>query len=76
MTKYTYEFVTVVFKSRSFSTVVTPVPDYRQLVRERAEEGWRLVSAFNVGVQPMGTVGHVELVFERPVEPAGEEQDG
>lgn len=44
-----------------------PRKDYRQIVHERAREGWKLLQIFTPGVGGFGQVEYFELIFERRV---------
>jgi len=44
-----------------------PEENYREIIREHANNGWRLVQVFapTVGVASGGTVNYFELIFEK-----------
>lgn len=58
---YEYEFVNV-----DFSWWGQKVKeDYRKIVEDHAEHGWRLVQIFAPSTGAGGNVSYVELIFER-----------
>lgn len=62
---YEYDFVRIELHG---ATKKEPQGDYRNVVRERAKEGWRLVQVFAPGVMTQyGAPDHLELIFERQV---------
>ena len=62
--KYEYEFIRLdpkgVFSRR-------PKEDYQVIIREKAAEGWRLVTVVTPPSESLGIVGYYELIFERAV---------
>ena len=39
--------------------------DYREIVKEKAREGWRLVQVFAPPIEGYGVIKFVDLIFER-----------
>lgn len=64
--RYEYKFVLV--KLRSGWWTMKPTEDYREIIRQHAQEGWRLVQIFAPAVSGYGSANRFELIFERPVE--------
>ncbi|MEO1497285.1 MAG: DUF4177 domain-containing protein [Planctomycetota bacterium] len=65
--RYEYDFVRVKLRSKTFSLTKVAERDYRQIIAERAAEGWRFVQVFAPGLSLYGDPWHFELIFERPV---------
>ena len=64
--RYEYKFVPI--KLRKFLGLwKRPTEDYRKVVREHANNGWRLVQILPHPLAPFGEVGIYELIFERPI---------
>lgn len=62
---YEYDFVRLSRKGKEFSRNGT---EYQELIRARANEGWRLVTIHAPGDE-FGTPRYMDLVFERPQGP-------
>jgi hypothetical protein len=60
--KYEYEFVRL--EPKGFLTR-RPAEDYQIIIRDKAAEGWRLVTIVTPPSESQGTVGYYELIFER-----------
>jgi len=43
----------------------TPRQDYREIIKENAAEGWRLIQVFAPGNGPYGRPTFFDLIFER-----------
>ena len=67
MKQYEYDFVEM--PKGAFSTREPRLggKDYREVVRERASQGWRLVQVFAPAVKGLGDIRGYELIFEREV---------
>lgn len=39
--------------------------DYHEIIREHAEQGWRLVQIFAPGTAAVGAAANFELIFEK-----------
>ncbi len=63
--RYRYEFVRV--EPKGFISK-RPEEDYHAIIREKAAEGWRLVTVVTPPSEGYGTVGYYELIFEMPAE--------
>ena len=64
MQRYEYKFVKVELKS-GWSTD-EPREDYRRIINEHSEEGWRLVQIFAPATSGTGWSSYFEVIFERP----------
>ena len=64
MQRYEYKFVKVELKS-GWSTD-EPKENYRRIIEEQAQEGWRLVQIFAPSTSGTGWASYFELIFERP----------
>ena len=64
MQRYEYKFVKVELKS-GWSTD-EPRADYRRVIEDQAQEGWRLVQVFAPATSGTGWASYFELIFERP----------
>ncbi len=62
----TYEYQFIRLKLKGFWTY-RPREDYRQIIREQAGEGWRLVQIFAPAAAGYGIATYFELIFERPL---------
>jgi hypothetical protein len=60
--QYQYEFVRLTSKNGVLERQST---EYREVVREYAARGWRLVTIYAPG-DSFGTPTHVDLIFEQP----------
>ena len=60
---YNYEFVRVEPKGLFGHTLES---DYRQIIRQRAKQGWRLVTIIAPPSEAGGVVQSYELIFEQP----------
>lgn len=65
---YEYEFVKLDAGGFLKSTV-SPSEDYRQIIRQHARDGWRLVQVFAPPVTALGVARYFELIFEKAKEP-------
>jgi len=65
--RYEYDFVRM--PKGVFSTREPRLDgkDYREVIRERAAQGWRLVQVFAPGVKGLGEIAGYDLIFEREV---------
>ena len=65
-TMYEYKFHRIKAESR-FLFEKKPETDYREIIREHAQNGWRLVQIFapTVSVIDGGTSNYFELIFEK-----------
>jgi hypothetical protein len=45
-----------------------PQEDHHEIIRRRAQSGWRLVQILAPPTGPYGVAPHFELIFERPAE--------
>lgn len=70
MTKYEYEFETVNCDSASgyslFGGVGPSTEGHREIIAQRASEGWRFVGVIPASQRAGGFIETVDLVFERP----------
>ena len=39
--------------------------DYREIIKNKAREGWRLVQIFSPPLEGYGTIKFVDIIFER-----------
>jgi hypothetical protein len=62
---YEYKFVKIEVKYKPFAAQQIITPDYHQVIREHAGEGWRLVQVFAPPLRGYGLAAFVELIFER-----------
>ncbi len=60
---YEYNFISVELKGGFFSG--KPKGNYRDIINEQAQHGWRFVQAFAPPVGYDGMAAAVDLVFER-----------
>ena len=60
---YEYKFVQVELKQGILKA--TAKEDYREIIREHAEHGWRLVQIFAPGTGGVGAAVNFELIFEK-----------
>ena len=58
-----YEYKFIVVKLRWFSS--EPEIDYHEIVREQAEQGWRLVQIFAPSNMARKAPSYFELIFEK-----------
>ena len=45
-----------------------PKGDYKEIIKEHAREGWRLVQIFAPGTGPAGIASYFEIIFEKTEE--------
>ncbi len=62
VSKYEYEFIRL--DPKGFLSK-RPEEDYHIIIRERAAEGWRLVTIVTPPSEAYGGIGYYELIFER-----------
>jgi hypothetical protein len=64
-TMYEYKFYRI--DLGGFFPEKRPVEDYREIIRDHAKNGWKLVQLFSptVGVISGGTSTYFELIFEK-----------
>ena len=60
--KYEYEIIRIEKKGL---LNVKLKEDYREIVKEKAREGWRLVQVFAPPIEGYGVIKFVDLIFER-----------
>lgn len=60
---YEYKFVQVELKHGLLKS--TSKEDYREIIQQNAEEGWRFVQIFAPGTGTVGSVDNFELIFEK-----------
>lgn len=65
--RFEYSFVRLALKSGFFSGKSLST-DYQQVIRERANDGWKLVDIFSPAVAGYGRSTHADLIFERPLD--------
>jgi hypothetical protein len=73
MATYEYKFVRL-GEGRSsaiFGVRARKVEAYQSVVREHAQQGWRLVQVFAPGMAIYGSAKYYELIFEREQGVAG-----
>lgn len=58
-----YDFVRI--EVRGLLPPKTPAEDYRQVIEEHANAGWRLVQVFAPSTAPGAFSAYFELIFER-----------
>lgn len=63
MEKFEYKFISVELKGGFLSG--KPKMDYRAVIEQQGQEGWRFVQAFAPSVGYGGTSAGVDLIFER-----------
>lgn len=61
---FEYKFVKV--KLNWFSA--SPKEDYKEVVKEHAQQGWRLVQIFAPGTSMEGRASYFELIFEKRID--------
>ncbi|KOO51426.1 DUF4177 domain-containing protein [Viridibacillus arvi] len=62
---YEYKFIQIELKQKILKAEATE--DYREIIREHAEKGWRLVQIFAPGTAAVGAAANFELIFEKNV---------
>ena len=60
--QFEYEFIRL--DAKGFLSK-RPEEDYHVIIREKAAEGWRLVTIVTPPSEAYGTIGYYELIFER-----------
>jgi hypothetical protein len=60
--KYEYEIIRIEKKG---VLNVKLKEDYREIIKEKAKEGWRLVQVFAPPIEGYGVIKFVDLIFER-----------
>jgi len=60
---YEYKFVRLELKTGFFA--MKPSDDYRHVVNQHAEEGWRFVQIFAPNISAHPNPSYFELIFER-----------
>ena len=66
-TMYEYKFHRIKAEASFFLLEKKPRVDYREIIRDHAKNGWRLVQIFapTVSVIDGGTSNYFELIFEK-----------
>ncbi|MFI5333160.1 MAG: DUF4177 domain-containing protein [Candidatus Babeliales bacterium] len=59
MPKYEYKFVKL--------DIGWSDPDYEKVIREHANEGWRLTQIFTYNYGWWGVATHLKIIFEREI---------
>jgi Domain of unknown function (DUF4177) len=69
MSRYEYKFVRIgeYAGSALFGVRDKDRQDYEHVVREHAQDGWRLVQIFAPGVAAFGAARYYEFIFEKEV---------
>ncbi len=60
----TYEYEIIRIKKKGIVNIHLK-EDYREIIKEKAREGWRLVQIFAPPLEGYGTIKFVDLIFER-----------
>ncbi len=60
---YRYEIIRVEMKG--FITT-RPKEDYREIIKEKAKEGWRLKQLFAPPIDGAGVAPFIDIIFEKP----------
>lgn len=60
----TYEYEIIRIKKKG---VLNPQlkEDYREIIKEKAKEGWQLAQIFAPALEGYGTIKFVDIIFER-----------
>ena len=59
--KYKYEYVSVITRGLACD-------DYKKIIDEHAEKGWRFVTTIEKTRYTVGAVPRIDLVFEKEIE--------
>lgn len=62
LSKYEYDFIRI--EPKGFFSK-RPAEDYHEIIRNKAAEGWRLVTVVTPPSESYGAIGYYELIFER-----------
>lgn len=62
---YEYKFVLIELKQGLMKAEAKE--DYREIIKEHAKKGWRLVQIFAPGTAIVGAAANFELIFEKKV---------
>ncbi|WP_017150549.1 DUF4177 domain-containing protein [Bacillus bingmayongensis] len=65
---YEYKFVKVELKGNILNINLESKRDYREIIKEHAENGWKLSQIFSPGTFEYGSLEYFELIFERKIE--------
>jgi hypothetical protein len=60
---YEYKFIEIELKQGFLKS--ESKEDYRKIIQDHAEEGWRLVQIFAPGTGAYGAASKFELIFEK-----------
>ncbi len=60
---YRYEIIRVEMKG--FITT-RPKEDYREIIKEKAKEGWRFKQLFAPAIDGAGAASFIDIIFEKP----------
>ncbi len=63
--EYEYEIVRV---QRTGLLNVSLTEDYREIIKEKAKNGWRLVQVFAPPLEGYGVAKFVDIIFERKLD--------
>ena len=58
---YRYEIIRIEMKG---IITIRPKEDYREIIREKAKEGWRLKQLFAPAID--GAASFIDIIFEKP----------
>lgn len=61
-----FEYTFVKIEPKFFGT--KPKEDYREIIKEYAENGWRFVQIFAPSMNDHGAPGYYELFFEKKIQ--------
>ena len=67
MSRYEYDFLRIKFSS-VLNSPREAESAYRDVIKKRAKQGWRLVQIFSPATSHHGHAEFYEMIFERPVE--------
>jgi len=59
---YRYEIIRVEMKGFISKR---PKEDYREIIKEKAKEGWRLKQLFAPAIQDTGAASFIDIIFEK-----------
>ncbi len=62
---YRYEIIRIEIKGLITSR---PKEDYREIIKEKAKEGWRLKQLFAPAIEGAGAAPYIDLIFEKKTE--------
>jgi hypothetical protein len=67
MSRYEYKFVRVE-GDRGFCINIAGRAEYQEVIRQHAEEGWRLVQIFAPATEGFGAACDADVIFDRVVD--------